>query len=84
MRRRFCLESVVKVTNTVIAYILYFESMKSGWEKEANEWFEEWYRLFLTLNSKERTAYASIKVADIVDKETIKFLSYRDGGNLYE
>ena len=83
MRRRFCLESVVKVTNTVIAYILYFESMKTGWEKEANEWFEEWYRLYLTLNGKERMAYASIKVADIVDKETIKFL-YRDGGNLYE
>lgn len=78
MRRRFCLESVVKVTNTVIAYILYFESMKSGWEKEANEWFEEWYRLYLTLNDKERMAYASIKVDDIVDKEKIKILSYRD------
>lgn len=52
--------------------------MKSGWEKEANEWFEEWYRLYLTLNGKERMAYASIKVDGIVDKEKIKILSYRD------
>ena len=84
MRRRYCLESVVKVANTAIAYILYFESMRSGRQKESNEWLEEWSRLSLTLNDKERMAYDSIKVVDIVDKETIKFLSHRDGGNLYE
>lgn len=40
MRRRYNLESVVKVTNTAIAYILCFESMRSGWQKEANEWWK--------------------------------------------
>lgn len=73
MRRRFCLESVAKVTNTAIAYILCVESATKGWEKETHEWLEEWTRLFLTLNDKERMAYDSIKVADIVDKEKIKF-----------
>lgn len=78
MRRRYCLESVAKVTNTAIAYILCFESVTRGWEKEAQEWLEEWTRLMLTLNDKEMMAYDSIKVVDIVDKEKIKALSYMD------
>lgn len=78
MRRRYCLESVVKVTNTAIAYILCFESMRSGWQKEANEWWEKWFSLLCSLNDKEMVAYDSIKVVDIVDKEKIKALSYLD------
>lgn len=78
MRRRYCLESVTKVTNTVVAYILCFESMRNGWQKEANEWCEKWFTLLCSLNDKEMEAYDSIKVDDIVDKEKIIALSYLD------